>query len=117
MTAAVINTGRWLAAEGDWQRAARRLLGCCIAVAGAIVIGRQTLLGLLDAVASNAALQPALLATLLTAATTALGALPVLFARRMSWKTEASLLGFGAGVMLAATAFSLLIPGIAPATP
>jgi ZIP family zinc transporter len=55
---------------------------------------------------------PALIATAVTAATTALGAVPVLAARRLSLRLESSLLGFGAGVMLAATAFSLVVPGI-----
>jgi ZIP family zinc transporter len=43
---------------------------------------------------------------------TALGAVPVLIIRNMPVAIADSLLGFGAGVMLAATAFSLIIPGI-----
>ena len=46
---------------------------------------------------------------------TALGAVPVLVIRRMSMALSDTLLGFGAGVMLAATAFSLIVPGIAAA--
>ena len=46
---------------------------------------------------------------------TALGAVPVLVIRRMPLALSDSLLGFGAGVMLAATAFSLIVPGIAAA--
>lgn len=46
------------------------------------------------------------------AAATALGTLPALFARRIERRTQDTLLGFGAGVMLAATAFSLVLPGI-----
>ncbi|RBL66891.1 ZIP family metal transporter, partial [Pseudomonas sp. MWU13-2625] len=46
---------------------------------------------------------------------TALGAVPVLVIRRMPVAVSDSLLGFGAGVMLAATAFSLIVPGIAAA--
>ena len=46
---------------------------------------------------------------------TALGAVPVLVIRRMPQALSDSLLGFGAGVMLAATAFSLIMPGIAAA--
>ena len=43
---------------------------------------------------------------------TALGAVPVLVIRRMPQVLSDTLLGFGAGVMLAATAFSLIVPGI-----
>jgi ZIP family zinc transporter len=43
---------------------------------------------------------------------TAVGALPVLFGRGINERTQNTLLGFAAGVMLAATVFSLIIPGI-----
>jgi ZIP family zinc transporter len=43
---------------------------------------------------------------------TALGAVPVLVIRNMPVAIADCLLGFGAGVMLAATAFSLVMPGI-----
>lgn len=43
---------------------------------------------------------------------TALGAVPVLVIRNMPVTVADTLLGFGAGVMLAATAFSLIIPGL-----
>jgi zinc transporter, ZIP family len=43
---------------------------------------------------------------------TGLGALPILFIRRITQHTQGALMGFGAGVMLAATAFSLITPGI-----
>lgn len=49
---------------------------------------------------------------LVAALATALGTVPVLFSQRMSERTQDTLLGFGAGVMLAACAFSLIIPGI-----
>ncbi len=51
------------------------------------------------------------LASLLTGLATGLGALPVLFFRKISQKVQSILLGFGGGVMLAASAFSLIIPG------
>jgi ZIP family zinc transporter len=52
------------------------------------------------------------LATLGTGLATGFGALPVLFTRRVpEWLLD-GLLGFAAGVMLAATAFSLLVPAI-----
>jgi ZIP family zinc transporter len=46
---------------------------------------------------------------------TALGAVPVLVIRRMPEVLSDTLMGFGAGVMLAATAFSLIVPGITAA--
>ena len=46
---------------------------------------------------------------------TALGAVPVLVIRRMPIALSDTLLGFGGGVMLAATAFSLVVPGITAA--
>ena len=46
---------------------------------------------------------------------TALGAVPVLVIRNMPVAVSDGLLGFGAGVMLAATAFSLIVPGLSGA--
>jgi Predicted divalent heavy-metal cations transporter len=46
------------------------------------------------------------------AAATALGTIPVAFAWQPSQRLQDALLGFGAGVMLAASAFSLIIPGL-----
>lgn len=43
---------------------------------------------------------------------TALGALPALFIRRISPRWEDVMLGFGAGVMAAASCFSLILPGV-----
>lgn len=43
---------------------------------------------------------------------TALGTLPVLFAWQPPQRVHDALLGFGAGVMLAACAFSLIVPGL-----
>lgn len=42
---------------------------------------------------------------------TAVGALPILFIRTISERVQGVLLGFGGGVMLAATSFSLIVPG------
>lgn len=49
-------------------------------------------------------------------AATALGALPALMLRGLPQRLEDSLLGFAAGMMLAASAFSLLLPGIEAGT-
>ncbi|MCS7222470.1 MAG: ZIP family metal transporter [Anaerolineae bacterium] len=52
------------------------------------------------------------LATIGTGLATGVGALPVLFTRNVSDRLLDGMLGFAAGVMLAATAFSLLVPAI-----
>ncbi len=51
-------------------------------------------------------------ASILAGLATGLGALPVIFFRTVSSNLFSSLLGAAAGVMLAATAFSLLVPGM-----
>ncbi|QYF93681.1 ZIP family metal transporter [Massilia sp. PAMC28688] len=48
----------------------------------------------------------------IAAAATALGTLPVLFAQNYSQRTYDAILGFGGGVMLGATAFSLIVPAL-----
>lgn len=53
---------------------------------------------------------------LTAAAATALGALPALGMRGISQKLEDSMLGMAAGMMLAASAFSLILPGIEAGT-
>ncbi|MEM3074272.1 MAG: ZIP family metal transporter [Nitrososphaerales archaeon] len=57
-------------------------------------------------------LQLGILASLIVGATTGFGGLPVLFMKNLNQRVLDTLLGFAAGVMLAATAFSLLIPAI-----
>lgn len=57
-------------------------------------------------------LMQTLLSTLLTWGVTVLGAALVLFSRRTHPLTLDALLAFGAGVMLASSYFSLLLPGI-----
>lgn len=52
------------------------------------------------------------LASLAAGLATGIGALPVLFTRNISQKAQDIMMGFGAGVMLAATSFSLIIPAI-----
>jgi len=62
-------------------------------------------------------LQLGVLASFVAGMFTAVGAIPIFFMRRLSRQVEDSLMGFGAGVMLAATAFELVLPaaGIAEA--
>jgi ZIP family zinc transporter len=57
----------------------------------------------------------ALAGGLLAAGATALGTVPVMFSQTLSEKVQDTMFGFGAGVMLAACAFSLVAPGIAAA--
>jgi len=89
----------------------RYALGSLLLLAGMTLLAAQGLAWL--------GLEPKLLRALqgggLCALGTALGAVPVLVIRRMPQAVSDSLLGFGAGVMLAATAFSLIVPGIAAA--
>ena len=54
----------------------------------------------------------ALLGSSAAAGLTALGALGVLFTRRISERTQDVLLGYGGGIMLAASVFSLIIPAM-----
>ncbi|MFS8808805.1 ZIP family metal transporter, partial [Synechococcus sp. R6-10] len=51
------------------------------------------------------------LASFIAGLATGLGALPALFLPSLSERVQGILLGFGGGVMLAATSFSLLVPG------
>ncbi|HYP01870.1 MAG TPA: ZIP family metal transporter [Pyrinomonadaceae bacterium] len=58
------------------------------------------------------AIELALLGSAVSLFSTSLGALPTLFAKRVSERTQDMLMGFSAGVMLAATCFSLLTPSL-----
>lgn len=55
------------------------------------------------------------IASLLAGLGTGIGALPVLLPLTVSDRTEGLLLGVGGGIMLAATSFSLIVPGTAAA--
>lgn len=61
---------------------------------------------------SLSATKLALLGSAVTLFSTSLGALPTLLTRRVSERTQDMLMGFSAGVMLAATCFSLLNPAL-----
>jgi zinc transporter, ZIP family len=50
--------------------------------------------------------------SLLAGLATGVGAVAILFFRGAKFKYQNALLGFGAGVMLAATSFSLIVPGL-----
>jgi ZIP family zinc transporter len=91
----------------------RRLLGFGIVVLGLFAVLQMAWQRLQPAY--PAPVFDAFLAGSMAAAATALGALPVAFSQRLSDRVQDSLFGFGAGVMLAASAFSLIVPGIAAA--
>ena len=67
---------------------------------------------MLAAFASSSPILAGALASLCAGLATAVGALPILFIRRLSEQAQDVMLGFAAGVMLAASFFSLIIPGI-----
>jgi ZIP family zinc transporter len=88
----------------------RRAMGLFICVFGCVLL----LSGLVGQLASaSPSVRGALLGGGTAAAATALGTLPVLLSQNFSKRTYDCFLGFGAGVMLGATAFSLVIPALA----
>lgn len=95
-------------------RRVRRTLGWLILLAGAGLLMREGWT-LLSPGGAPSVIGMALQAGLLAAAATALGTLPALGTRSLSDRAQDGLMGFGAGVMLAACAFSLILPGLAAA--
>lgn len=63
-------------------------------------------------VANDPHMTGALLWGLVAASATALGTLPAVLTQHVSQRINDTLMGFGAGVMLAATSFSLILPGL-----
>ncbi len=62
--------------------------------------------------ANGATVQAAFLAGSIAAGATVLGTLPALFAHSLNRRLQDSMLGFGAGIMLAAASFSLVLPAL-----
>ncbi len=89
-------------------RSLRRWLGLAIAVAGAVVLALQ----FTQFLQADPRVAQAWQGGLVAALATALGTLPVVFSQRLSERVQDTLFGFGAGVMLAASSFSLIIPGL-----
>ena len=87
--------------------AAASLMLALLTVFALIIAGRSVGAGVPPEIARNA-----LLGGFAGFAATALGAFGSLVLRDLSARAEDSLLGFAAGMMLAASAFSLLLPGI-----
>lgn len=102
--AEMIMTARRLVAEPSWQRLSTFIV---VTMAVSFIIAQ-----IADAASANDAMRAALAATLFTALATGAGALPVLVIRNISDTLRDTLLGFGAGVMLAASFFSLLKPAL-----
>jgi len=85
--------------------------GLGLALLGVLALLVQSLLQVADGTAAPG-LRLALIGGSAGFATTALGALPALVLRGLPQRIEDSLLGMAAGMMLAASAFSLLLPGL-----
>jgi ZIP family zinc transporter len=90
----------------------RKAIGILICGLGCVLLLAKLFAELLDG-ASN--LRAALIGGGTAAAATALGTIPVLLSQNFSKRTYDCFLGFGAGVMLGATSFSLVIPALAAA--
>ena len=90
----------------------RYLIGVAIVAAGALVLmtdmSNQWANG-------DPRIKGAFMGGAIAALATALGTLPVLLSQNFSQRTYDTLLGFGAGVMLAASSFSLIIPALTAA--
>lgn len=100
--------------EAVRQQARNHLLAAAGLVLAAAAVLALLLQSLAQVAASGAAggLHHALLGGAAGFAATALGALPALALRRLSQRVEDGLLGMAAGMMLAASAFSLLLPAL-----
>jgi len=90
----------------------RKAIGILICGLGCVLLLTKLFAGLLD---GSSSLRAALIGGGTAAAATALGTIPVLLSQNFSKRTYDCFLGFGAGVMLGATAFSLGIPALAAA--
>lgn len=101
--------------EAEWQ-AASKIADRSLKITAAPTLSEQaaqvTRWPLLDSLQSQSVVVLGLLASLLAGLATGVGAIPVLFTTKVSDQLQGILLGFAAGVMLAATSFSLLIPSI-----
>ena len=86
----------------------REWVGLAIALAGAVVLGAQ----FWQFVSTRPVVWKAFVGGSIAALATALGTLPVVFSQTLSERVQDTLFGFGAGVMLAACAFSLILPGL-----
>ena len=93
---------------GQFPGRLRRTLGLAVVALGLLLLAAQAW----EFVRGSPVVWQALMGGSVAALATALGALPVLFSQRLSDRVQDTLFGFGAGVMLAACAFSLILPGL-----
>lgn len=91
----------------------RRWAGVLIVLAGVAVLGVRAFQGLAG---EDARMTGALYGGLAAALATGLGTLPVVLSHQFAQRTYDTMLGFGAGVMLAASSFSLVVPALAAST-
>ena len=89
-------------------RSLRERIGLGVLVVGGLWVLAQTW----QLASANPVIMQALIGGSIAAMATALGTVPVMFSQRLSDRVQDTLFGFGAGVMLAACAFSLVIPGL-----
>jgi len=94
---------------GFWRPDWHTWIGLAILVAGAAVVLNDLFRA---AIWSDPRVTGALYGGSFAALATALGTLPVLRRQQFSQRTCDAMLGFGAGVMLAACSFSLIIPAL-----
>ena len=87
---------------------AREWLGLVIVAAGVLILASE----FWRYVTARPVVWNAFLGGSVAAVATALGTVPVMFSQTLSERVQDTLFGFGAGVMLAACAFSLIIPGL-----
>lgn len=105
------NPSWFLTLRGHAREHAFAALGMGIGLLAVLLLLAQSLILVLNGEAT-AGVRYALIGGVAGFATTALGALPALILRGIPQRVEDSLLGLAAGMMLAASAFSLLLPGL-----
>ena len=112
MSTKLLDGPSWFnAAEMHAKQHPLTTIALLIAVLGVVALIAQSAYEIISGQQSMA-LSYALAAGLIGFSATALGAIPILFIKSLPTKLEDSMLGFAAGMMLAASAFSLIIPGI-----
>jgi ZIP family zinc transporter len=90
------------------RRNLRQGLGFGVVLLGAFLL----ILEAVSLVQTSTSVRLALVGGSIAALATALGTLPVLLSQQFSQRAYDSMLGFGAGVMLAASSFSLVLPAL-----
>lgn len=104
--------GSWLdAAKAHARAAPATTLGLGMASLIVVLLFLQSLSRILSGEIADAFLL-AIIGGTAGLVTTTLGAMPALFLRSIPQKLEDSMLGMAAGMMLAASAFSLILPGL-----